>query len=128
MSWLHISIKEILQKGKQLVKYTGNLDSFSPYSVTKQTAIVLLPSRNVESYTKTKPWTQSDSTINYGTFGKKSPFSQMHFENNNKFLTRRRLERIIEISQWSNITLEETILLFHPGALWKVRNNFNMYF
>ena len=29
----------------------------------------------------------------------------MHFENNNKFFTRTRLERIIEISQWSNITI-----------------------
>ena len=99
MSLLHISIiKEILQKGEQLDKYTGNLDSFSPYSVTKQTAIVLLPSRNVKRYTKTKPVIQSDSTINYGTFGKKSPFSQTHFQNNNKFLTRTRLERIIEMS------------------------------
>ena len=118
MSLLHISIiKEILQKGKQLNKYTGNLDSFSPYYVTKQTAIVLLPSRNVESYTKTKPVIQSDFTINYGTFGKKSPFSQTHFENNNKFFTRARLERIIEISQWSNITVVETIALLHTGAL-----------
>ena len=94
-----MSIKKILQKGKQLDKYTGNFDSFSPYSLAKQTAIALLPSRNVESYTKTKPVIQSDSTINYGTFVKKSPFSQTHFENNNKFLTRTRLERIIKISQ-----------------------------
>ena len=112
-----MSIKEILQKGKQLDKYTGNLDSFSHYSVTKQTAVILLPSRNVESYTKTKPVIQSDSTINYGTFGKKSPFSQTNFENNNKFLTRTKLERIIEISQWSNITVVETIALMHTGAL-----------
>ena len=100
-----MSIKAILQKGKQLDKYTRNFDSFSPYSVTKQTAIVLLRSRNVESYTKTKPVIQNDSTINYGTFGKKSPYSQTHFENNNNFLTRKKFERIIEISQWSNISL-----------------------
>ena len=117
MSLLHISIKEILQKGKQLVKYSGNRDSVSPYSVTKETAIVLLPSRNVESYTETKPVTQSDSTINYGTFGKKSSFSKNQFGINNQFLTRIRLERIIEISQWSNITVVETITLFHTGAL-----------
>ena len=79
-------------------KYTGNFNLFSPYSLTQQTTIVLLSSRNVESYTKTKPATQSDSTINYGTFGKKSPFSQMHFENNNKFFTLTRLERVIKIS------------------------------
>ena len=38
-------------------KYTGNFNLFSPYSVTQQTTIVLLSSRNVESYTKTKPAT-----------------------------------------------------------------------
>ena len=79
-----------------LHKYTGNLNLFSPYSVTQQTIIVLFSSRNVD--TKTKPATQSVSTINYGTFEKKSPFSQMHFENNNKFFTLTRLERVIEIS------------------------------
>ena len=36
------------------------------------------------SYPKTKPVTQSDSTITYGTSGKKSRFSQMHFKNSNK--------------------------------------------
>ena len=77
-------------------KYTGNFNLFSPYSVTQQTTIILLSSRNVESYTKTKPAIQSDSTINYGTFGKKSPFSLMHFENNNKFFTLTGLERVIE--------------------------------
>ena len=55
--------KEILQKEKQLVKYAGNIYLSSPYSVTKQTTNVLLSSRNVVSYTKTKPVTQSDSTI-----------------------------------------------------------------
>ena len=59
-----MSIKEILQRGKQLDKYTGNLDSFLPYSVTEQTAIVLLPSRNVESYTKTKSVIQTPIALN----------------------------------------------------------------
>ena len=48
--------KEILQE-TQLVEYTGNLYLSSPYSVTKWTTNVLLPSRNVKSYTKTKPVT-----------------------------------------------------------------------
>ena len=83
----------------------------------------MLPSRNVESYTKTKPVTQSDSTITYGPFEKKSPFSQeelnVHFENNNKFFTITRLERVIEISHWGNITIEEIIDLLHTEALLK---------
>ena len=59
------------------------------------------------------------ATINYGTFGKKSSFLQMHFENNNKFFTLTRLERVIEISHWGSITIEETINLLHTGALLK---------
>ena len=53
-------LKEILQKETPLVKYTRNLYLSLPYSVTKQTTDVLFPSRNVESYTKTKPVTHSD--------------------------------------------------------------------
>lgn len=115
--------KEISQKEKQLVKYTGNLYFFTPYTVSKQTTTVLVPSRNIETYTKIKPVTQSDATITYGSFEKKAPFSYeelaVHFENNNKFLTVSRLERVIEISHWGNIAVEETINLLHTGALLK---------
>ena len=41
----------------------------------------------------------------------------VHFENNNKFLTVIRLERVIEISHWGNIVMEETIDLLHTEAL-----------
>ncbi|XP_016845577.1 dolichyl-diphosphooligosaccharide--protein glycosyltransferase subunit 1 [Nasonia vitripennis] len=115
--------KEILQKEKQLVKYTGNLYLYTPYSVNKQTTTVMLPSRNIESYSKIKPVTHTDSTITYGPYEKKSPFSyeelNVHFENNNKFLTVTRLERAIEVSHWGNIAIEETIDLLHTGALLK---------
>lgn len=115
--------KEILQKEKQLVKYRGNLYLFSPYFVAKQTTIVMLPSRNIETYTKIKPVMQSDSTVTYGPFENKDPFSQeelaLHFENNNKFLTVTRIERTIEVSHWGNIAIEETIDLLHTGALLK---------
>ena len=41
------------------------------------------------------------TTFSYGPFEKKSPFSEeelnVHFENNNKFLTVTRLERVIEL-------------------------------
>ena len=72
-----------------------------------------------ELHYKTKPLTQSDSTTTYGTFGMKSPFSHVHFENNYKFFTLTRLEWVTEISHWSNITREETIDLLHTGALLK---------
>lgn len=115
--------KEITQKEKQLVRYFGNVYLFSPYPVTKQTTVITLPSRNVENYTKLKPVAQSDSTITYGPYEKVAQFSTedlvLHFENNNKFLTIKRLERVIEISHWGNIAIEETIDLYHTGALLK---------
>lgn len=115
--------KEITQKEKQLVKYTGNTYTYSPYSITKQTTTVLLPSRNIENYTRLKPVSQSDSMITYGPYEKRPPYSYeeltVHFENNNKFLTVTRLERTIEISHWGNIAVEEHIDLLHTGALLK---------
>ncbi|XP_043476633.1 dolichyl-diphosphooligosaccharide--protein glycosyltransferase subunit 1 [Leptopilina heterotoma] len=115
--------KEIKQKEKQLVKYTGNLYFYSPYTVTKQSTTFVFPSRNVENYSKIKPVSQSDSTITYGPFEKKEAFSHeemfVHFENNNKFLTVTKMERVIEVSHWGNIAVEETIELLHTGALLK---------
>ena len=64
--------------------------------------------------------------LTYGSFEKKSSFSQeelnVHFENKNKFLTVTRLERVIEISYWGNITIvekEEIIDLLHTEMLLK---------
>lgn len=115
--------KEITQKEKQLVRYAGNAYLYSPYLVTKQTTTIILPSRNVESFSRIKPVTQSDSTITYGPYDKRAPFAaeevSVHFENNNKFLTVTRLERVIEISHWGNIAVEETLDLLHTGALLK---------
>ncbi|XP_031839429.1 dolichyl-diphosphooligosaccharide--protein glycosyltransferase subunit 1 [Nomia melanderi] len=115
--------KEITQKEKQLVKYMGNIYLYSPYNIMKQTTTVSLPSRNIESYTKLKPVSQSDSMITYGPYEKLPPFSHeelnIHFENNNKFLTVIKLERSIEISHWGNIAVEEHIDLLHTGALLK---------
>lgn len=115
--------KEITQKEKQLVKYMGNIYLYSPYTVVKQTTTVSLPSRNVESYTKFKPVSQSDSMITYGPYEKLPSFSyeplNIHFENNNKFLTVVKLERSIEISHWGNIAVEEHTDLLHTGALLK---------
>ena len=63
------------------------------------------------------------TTITYGPFEKKSLFSQeelnVHFEDKNKFLTVTRLERVIEISHWGNITIEEIIVLLHTEVLLK---------
>jgi oligosaccharyltransferase complex subunit alpha (ribophorin I) len=115
---------EITQKEKQLVKFTGNHYIFSPYQVKKQTTKVVLASRNIESYTKLKPFSQSDNTITFGPYENVAPFSQseliVHYENNSPFLTITKLERLIEISNWGNIAVEEKIEIVHTGAKLKV--------
>ena len=45
--------REITQREKQLVLFTGNHYVYSPYKVKSQTTKVQLPSSVVESYTKT---------------------------------------------------------------------------
>merc|ERR1711970_870381 len=113
----------ISQKEKQLVRFTGNLYMYSPYTTTTQTSTVLLASSNLESYTKTKPVSLSDSTITYGPYNNIAPFSAgemiIHGENNSPMLVVSRLERVIEVSMWGNIAVEETIDVVHKGAVLK---------
>lgn len=119
----------ITQKEKQLVRYFGNHYFYSPYTTTKQVTNVLLSSRSVESYTKLKPTAQSDSTITYGPYSAIQPFTTdqmiIHYENNAPFLTVTRLERLIEISHWGNIAVEENIEIRHTGA--KLKGPFSRY-
>lgn len=43
----------------------------------------------------------------------------MHYENNSPFLTVTSLTRVIEVSQWGNIAVEETFNIEHSGAVLK---------
>lgn len=113
----------ITQKEKQLILYNGNSYVFSPYQINKQTTTVLLGTKNIESYSKLKPVSQSDTNIVYGPYNNIQPFSfeklSVHYENNSPFLTVTQIERVIEVSHWGNIAIEETISLEHQGALLK---------
>lgn len=113
----------ITQKEKQFVRYTGNHYVYSPYQVTKQVTTVNVGTRNVESYSKLLPVSQSDSTFTYGPYSQIQSFSSdpmvIHFENNSPFLSVTYLERVIEVSHWGNIAVEEEIDLFHTGAQLK---------
>lgn len=113
----------ITQKDKQLVRFTGNHYVYLPYTVTSQVTTVTLASSTVESYTKLKPVTQSDTTIKYGPYANIAPFSEsemiIHAENNNHMLVVNHLLRVIEVSMWGNIAVEETVDVRHNGALLK---------
>lgn len=119
----------ITQKEKQLVRYFGNHYFYSPYTTKKQSTTVTLSSRNIESYSKLKPTSQSDTTINYGPYENVAPLSldvmTVHFESNAPFLKVTRLERLIEISHWGNIAVQENIEILHTGA--KLKGPFSRY-
>ncbi|CAC5410160.1 OST1 [Mytilus coruscus] len=112
---------KIKQSEKQLVVFTGNVFLYSPYKITSQTTTVNLASSSIESYSKSpKPVSQSEKTVTYGPYEAREPFTEaelrVHAENNNPFLTVTHLERVIELSHWGNIAVEENIQMRHSGA------------
>ena len=115
--------KELQQREKQLVLYKGNHYVYLPYKCKSQTTKVSLASSSIESYSKLKPVSLSDTVITYGPYANIEPLSvdemSVHFENNNPFLVVTKLERVIELSMWGNIAIEETIDVRHNGAALK---------
>ncbi|XP_055594629.1 dolichyl-diphosphooligosaccharide--protein glycosyltransferase subunit 1 [Uranotaenia lowii] len=113
----------IAQTERQLVQYFGNAYVYSPFRTSTQKTTVHLSSRNVESFTQFKPAVHADSTITYGPYDNIAAFSSepitIHFENYTPFLTVTRLERVIEVSHWGNIAVEESIDIIHSGASLK---------
>lgn len=111
---------EITQQEKQLVVFDGNVYYYSVYATQKQTTVVHLDSERVESYTQVKPTSKSETTITYGPYENVKPLTQeelrVHAENNAAFLTIEQLERLIEVSHWGNIAVEETMDVLHTGA------------
>jgi oligosaccharyltransferase complex subunit alpha (ribophorin I) len=119
----------ITQKEKQLSRYIGNAYVYLPYSVNTQTTSVTLASNNVESYTKLKPVHQQDSSIKYGPYSNVAPLTEselvVHSENNNPMLVVTNLLRVIELSMWGNIAIEETVDVRHNGA--QLKGSFSRY-
>ncbi|KAM9860292.1 dolichyl-diphosphooligosaccharide--protein glycosyltransferase subunit 1 [Aulostomus maculatus] len=113
----------ITQAERQLVVFQGNHYWYSPYPTRSQSTRVRLASKTVESYTKLGNPSKNDEVIEYGPFRDVAPFSEdtmkIHYENNTPFLTISSITRIIEVSHWGNIAVEETIDLRHTGAILK---------
>jgi oligosaccharyltransferase complex subunit alpha (ribophorin I) len=118
--------KEITQSQSQLVVYRGNHLFYSPYETVTQSTTVTLPSATTESYSKFGSPSKDEDTIKYSDhkeFENVAPFSQsamkIHYENNNPFLAVSSHERLIELSHWGNIAVEETLNVKHIGAALK---------
>lgn len=66
----------LIQQGeKQLVRYTGNHYVLTPYITTTQTTTVTLPSPNIETYSRLKPTTHTDTSVTYGSYEGVAGFS-----------------------------------------------------
>ena len=85
---------------------------------------VKLPGKNVESYSIISPVSLSGSTLKYGEFSAKEPFSveemRLHFENNSPFAVVTKLVREVEISNWGNVYYEEHYTIKHKGPKIRV--------
>jgi oligosaccharyltransferase complex subunit alpha (ribophorin I) len=119
----------ITQKEKQLVRYMGNVYAYSPYPVNSQTTSVTLASSNIESYTKQEPVSVQDSSVKYGPYNNVAAFTAsplvVHAENNNPMLVVTNLIRVLELSMWGNIAVEETVDVRHNGA--QLKGSFSRY-
>merc|ERR1712156_1230430 len=115
--------KELVQRERQLVLFKGNHYVFLPYKSKSQTTKATLSGTSIESYSKLKPVSVSDAVITYGPYANVEPFTfdemSVHYENNSPFLVVSHMERVVELSMWGNIAIEETIDARHNGAVLK---------
>lgn len=117
------------QSEKQLVVFEGNHYFYSPYSTKSQTTTVKLASSAIESHSKLKPTSVSDRVITYGPYNNIKPLSKdamkIHYENNSPFSSVLEMTRLVELSHWGNIAVEESFTVEHVGA--KLKGTFSRY-
>ncbi|VDL67174.1 unnamed protein product [Nippostrongylus brasiliensis] len=111
---------QITQKENQFVVYDGNAHYASAYPVAQEKTTVKIGSGKVLSATQVAPTNQENERIIYGPYKDQPIFSEksikIHYENNAPFVVATVVERLIEVSHWGNIAVEEYIELVHKGA------------
>ncbi|CAG0884410.1 unnamed protein product [Darwinula stevensoni] len=115
---------EIKQTEKQLLQWKGNAYIYHPCQVETQTTKYILPSSQIEGYSRVKPVSSSDSTINYGPYENVPSLSKgepvmIHYEYTQAVMTVTSMTRTIEVSHWGNIAVEEVIDILNTGARLK---------
>ncbi|PAV63078.1 hypothetical protein WR25_19851 [Diploscapter pachys] len=111
---------KIEQSEQQFVIYEGNAYFAAAYPVAKEKSNVKLPTGKLLSATTHNPSKQETERLTYGPYADQPAFNSkpinVHFENNAPFLVATVVERVIEISHWGNIAVEEYVELEHRGA------------
>ncbi|VDK66064.1 unnamed protein product [Onchocerca ochengi] len=100
--------------------YKGNAHVPSIYPVKQEKTVILLPSGKLESRTTVSPTSVDGGKITYGPYIDQKPYAVaeivVHCENNTPFVVATDVLRVIEVSHWGNIAVEETISIVHKGA------------
>uniref|UniRef100_A0A3Q0KK07 Dolichyl-diphosphooligosaccharide--protein glycosyltransferase subunit 1 n=1 Tax=Schistosoma mansoni TaxID=6183 RepID=A0A3Q0KK07_SCHMA len=119
---------EIHQADKQFVKFSGNTYFYSPYLTDNQLTYIHLPKGQLLTHTATSiPPVINGNNLVYGAYESRPAFSMeplvLHFEYYVPFLTVTDMTRLIEVSHWGNIAVEETLEIVNTGA--KLRGSFS---
>ncbi|CAI2352031.1 unnamed protein product [Caenorhabditis sp. 36 PRJEB53466] len=93
----------------------------SRYEVVSQKTVVrTTQGGKLLSSTTVNPTKQETERVTYGPYANIAAFEakpiKVHFENNSPFVVATLVERLIEVSHWGNIAVEEYIELVHKGA------------
>lgn len=114
---------KITQAETQFVIYKGNAHIACVYPVKHEVTAIILPTGKLESYTTVSPTSVDSSRITYGPYKDQKPYTMeeivVHTENNSPFVVATDILRLIEVSHWGNIAVEETINIVHKGAVLK---------
>lgn len=120
------------QNEKQFVQFSGNAYILSPYPIKTQSTTVVLATTNIESFSRVAPTSTSDNEITYGPYSNVEPYSNarvtIHYEYNGPFLTLKSLSRLIEVSHWGNIAIEEHVHVKHTGDVMMMSCTFEHIF
>ncbi len=113
----------IEQHEQQKVLYTDNTYFYSPYEVRSQKTTVKVGTSAIDSFTQLSPTNVQGSSVIYGSYSNVKPYSEhtmkVHFTNNKPYVVVTSVEKVIEVSHWGNLAIEEHYDLRHDGAQLK---------
>jgi oligosaccharyltransferase complex subunit alpha (ribophorin I) len=119
---------EIGQADTPLVLFTDSLYPYSAYKTAEAVSQVKVATDKIESHTK-KSATVKGETIEYGPFDDLAAFAtaplSVHFESEYPFVTMTSVRKLIEVSHYGNINVEEHYVLQNTGA--RLKGGFSRY-
>lgn len=113
--------QKITQRDSQKLLYRDSAYIYSPYSISSQKTTVDCGTTIIESFTNTvKPSEKRGNGVVFGPYLNQKPYSfaaiKVHYQNNAPYVVVSNVERLVEISHWGNIAVEEQYDVKHGGA------------